>query len=106
MTVNTLTSEFTDEDRKVLAKVLRDIAIGYPDYHHTLRSSDKDHRDAIPAEVRALKSAALNKEPFPRERVALALAAAKHQYAGCVKESDPAHWRQFETGIDVHLPKH
>jgi hypothetical protein len=101
MPVYTLTAEFTDDDRKAFAAVLRDISIGYPDYHHTLRSKDKDHREAIPAEVRALKAAALNKEPFTYERVLLAEQATQQQYECCVEQSDIHYWKAQETpGVD------
>lgn len=98
-------AQFTDADRKVLGEVMRDIAIGYPEFNPTQTVSRKrGAEEGIPDSVRALKAASLNREPFTHERVGLVLEAVKVQLAACVEQSDPAYWRALETpGVDPEV---
>lgn len=108
MPVYTLTAEFTDDERKVFNAMLRDLAVGFPDFHHGMTVNKKriktEELGSVPEEVRAFKAAALNKEPFTYPRVALALEAARQQYDACVEQSDPDYWRAQETpGVDPEV---
>lgn len=108
MPVYTLTAEFTDDDRKVFDAVLRDLAVGFPDFHHGMTVSTKrikkEELPPVSDEVRAFKAAALNKEPFDLRRVNLALGAMQQQFHACVEQGDPAYWQAMETpGADPEV---
>lgn len=108
MPVYTLTAEFTDADRKVFGAVLNELTIGFPDFHSGMTVNQKrikkEELESVPEEVRALKTIALNKEPFKHDRVLLALAAAAQQHDACVEQSDPEYWKAQETpGVDPEV---